>query len=187
MFSTCGGRGRCALWKALSALLLVAVLQLITLGCREEKPLGDETARFKKEVLGEMDRLAESFTLPVAAGDERKVQALLATTETRLDGQPFGLTILNANGVTLASTLRDEGAEALNFSRYRAVSRALKEGRVVHQMLYMQQGPELYVVCAPLFEAGEIQGVLAISFDSSEVKDRWGISEEEFLGMDFKR
>jgi len=40
-------------------------------------------------------------------------------------------------------------------------------------------------VAAPLGEDGLAAGVLVLTFLSGELADRWGITEEEFLALEF--
>ena len=62
--------------------------------------------------------------------------------------------------------------------------KALKERKIVKAKLYLQDRTTLYVVGIPLVRQGEALGLLVLAFDAADLRDRFGLTEEEFLRVD---
>jgi hypothetical protein len=101
-------------------------------------------------------------------------------------GRPYscGITVLDPHGITLASATPGEPIKRLNYSRYEVVMKALKERKIVKAKLYLQDRTTLYVVGIPLVRQGEALGLLVLAFDAADLRDRFGLTEEEFLRVD---
>ena len=77
-----------------------------------------------------------------------------------------------------------EPIKRLDYSRYEVVMKALKERKIVKAKLYLQDHSTLYTVVIPLVRQGEALGLLVLAFDTADLGDRLGLTEEEFLRVD---
>jgi hypothetical protein len=97
---------------------------------------------------------------------------------------PFRIGILNKTGETL--TVFPYKEEALgNFSSYEAVAQTLKDRRINQQRLFLQNGAQIYVICVPLLKDENLVGIMVLSLSVEEAKKRWGLTEQDFQGIDF--
>jgi len=93
---------------------------------------------------------------------------------------------LDHHGITLASATLAPGEpiRRLDYSRYEVVMTALKERKVVKARLFLQDGTKLYVVAIPLVRNEEAIGLLGLAFDASDLRDRFNLTEDEFMRVD---
>jgi len=54
-------------------------------------------------------------------------------------------------------------------------------------MLYLQNGSHLFVICSPLQKNGRIVGVPVVGLTTEDIMKSYGITEREFLRIDFNR
>ena len=64
---------------------------------------------------------------------------------------------------------------------------AMRERKIVKTKLYLQDRSALYVVAIPLERRGEVVGLLVLAFDQSDLRNRHGLTEEEFQNVDLGR
>ena len=93
---------------------------------------------------------------------------------------------MGPNGDTLA-VYPPKNAASLDFYNYEVVQQALRTRKVTQQRLFLQNGSRLYVICIPLLKNDRIIGLLALALSASDAKNRWGLTEKEFLSLDFNR
>jgi hypothetical protein len=161
----------------------VALLFCMSLlaGCAPSPP-GEA---FRKEVLAARESLAPSLMDAAASRDPRAARKILEQqcALSREAGRAFfcGITVLDHHGITLASATPGEPIKRLDYSRYEIVMQALKGRKIVKAKLYLQDRTTLYVVVIPLMRQGEAQGLLVLAFDAADLRDRYGLTEEEFL------
>jgi hypothetical protein len=174
---------------------LGAVFFLLLLGCvpgcgAKEPPLSPAAAAFKKEIRECIAMLAVPLTERVMKRDIPAIQVCLAQIEPEVIKLcrrcPFRLGVLDREGNTLAVHPPKKTGD-LDFYRYDVVQQALKEHRITRQRLFLQDGSKLYVVCAPLLQEQKTVGILAVALSADEARTRWGLTEEEFLVIDFNR
>jgi hypothetical protein len=166
----------------------VALLFCMSLlaGCAPSSP-GPPGEAFRKEVLAARESLAPSLMDAVASRDPRAARKILEQqcALSREAGRAFfcGITVLDHHGITLASATIAPGEpiKRLDYSRYEIVMQALKGRKIVKAKLYLQDRSTLYVVVIPLMRQGEAQGLLVLAFDAADLRDRYGLTEEEFL------
>lgn len=178
--------------KAVTAAAALVLLAAISTGCAlPESDQSDAVLSFKKEVKETGDALVPSLIEAVANRDPSAVRLLLdkQCALARENGRPFacGITVLDLHGITLASVTPSETIGRLNYSRYEVVMQALEGNKIVTTKLYLQDGTILYAVGIPLARSGKAQGLLVLTFDARELKNRVGITEKEFLKVDLNR
>jgi hypothetical protein len=178
--------------KAFTAVAGLVLLAAFCSGCGlPESGQSDAVLSFKKEVRETRDALAPTLIEAVANRDPRAVKLILdkQCALAKENRRPFacGITVLDLYGITFVSVTPSETIQRLNYSRYEAVMQALKENKIVTTKLYLQDGTTLDVVGIPLARNGKAQGLLVLTFDARELKDRVGITEQEFLKVDLNR
>jgi len=178
--------------KATIAAAGLVLLAALSSGCTlPESGQSDAVLSFKKEVKETADVLVPSLTEAVANRDPSAVMLILdkQCALARENGRPFtcGITVLDLNGITFASVTPSEMIRRLNYSRYEVVMQTLEGNKIVTAKLYLQDGTNLYVVGIPLARDGKAQGLLVLTFDARELKNRVGITEKEFLKVDLNR
>jgi hypothetical protein len=178
-----GDQGR--LWPV---LLLGAVIMFF--GCQaREAPLNPGIASFKQELKGCFDNLAVTLTEPVVRKDLAGIRTALENVDSpavklcRLC--PFELGVLNLSGETLAQYPVRGNSKPKDFSNYDLVKKAISSKKIQQQGLFLPDGSKLYLVCAPLIRGEKLIGLVAIAISSEDAKKRWGLTEKEFLALDF--
>jgi hypothetical protein len=167
------------------------LLLLVVGGCQAtEPPLSPAAASFKKEVQDCLQRISRELPLPLAKEDVPAINEVLARVEPEAVKLcrmcPFRLGVLNRNGETL--TVHPFKADALgNYSNYDVVVQTLKNQKINQQRLFLQNGSQIYLVCDPIMQGDKLLGILALSLSAQEAKQRWGITEKEFLALDFNK
>ena len=63
--------------------------------------------------------------------------------------------------------------------------KAIKSKKIQQQRFFLQDGSELYLICAPLIRQDTLIGLVAIAISSEDAAKRWDLTEKEFLAMDF--
>ena len=171
--------------KGVTLLLALALIA----SCTPSAP-GPASESFRKEVLAARDSLAPALMDAVASREPRLAKNILdqKCALAKEDGSPFacGITILDHHGITLASATLAPGEpiRRLDYSRYEVVMTALKERKVVKARLFLQDGTKLYVVAIPLVRNEEAIGLLGLAFDASDLRDRFNLTEDEFMRVD---
>jgi hypothetical protein len=167
--------GRRLMSSAMGVTLLLALALIAS--CIPSAP-GPAAESFKKEVQATKAALAPSLMDAVARREPLAGKS----------GSPFtcGITVLDPHGITLASATIAPGEpiKRLDYSRYEVVMKALKGRKIVKAKLYLQDRTTLYVVVIPLVRQGEALGLLVLAFDAADLRDRVGLTEEEFLRVD---
>ena len=170
--------------------LMLALLLLVVLGgCRaSEPPLTPKAAAFKKEVQDCIDRLCQGLVEPIQTKDEKSITAALKNLEPdalKLCRMcPFRIGILDKTGETLS--VYPYKAEAMgNFSNYDVVVQTLKNRQINQQRLFLQDGSQIYVICVPLIQGQDLVGLMVLSLSAEDAKQHWGLSEKEFLTLNF--
>jgi hypothetical protein len=165
------------------------VFCMVFCGCQaKEPPLSPGVAAFKKEVKEAMARLSRALIEPVANEDVAAVNEILQKVEPEAVKVcrmcPFRIGVLDKNGDTL--TIYPFKQDAIgNYSNYQLVIQTLNSKRMVQQRFFLQDGSQIYIVCGPIIQEGDVIGILALTLDAAEAKQRWGITEKEFMAIDF--
>ena len=170
---------------------LVLFLLLVSYGCQaQEPPLSPAAASFKKEVKDCIDRIAGPLVEPLSKKDIGALNETLKKVEPEAIKLcrmcPFRIGVLDKNGDTLTIYPFKEDAKG-DFSKYEVVVQVLKNRRIAGQRFFMQDGSKIYIICVPISHNEELLGVLALALGSEEAQKLWGITEKEFLAIDFNR
>jgi hypothetical protein len=173
-------------WLAVAALLLAAAW-----GCQSpEPPLRPGAAEFKKEVLACIAKLKADLVAPLVQRDITALNETLKEVEPEAIKLcrmcPFRIGVLNHEGYTLTVYPPKKDAVA-NFSNYEVVVQTLKSRRISTQRLFLQNGSQVYIICAPILQDDQVLGILAIAVSDQDAKQRWDMTAEEFLAIDFNR
>ncbi|MHB9074840.1 MAG: hypothetical protein ACYC6G_15100 [Desulfobaccales bacterium] len=175
--------------KALLWLALVVAATLL-LGCQTKPPpLSPAAASFKHEIKSCLTNLSAALMEPVAKKDVPAISAALAKVESpavklcRLC--PFQVGVLNPSGEALALYPPRSLNGTKNFSNYDLVTKAIRSKKIQQQRFFLQNGSELYIICAPLVREDKVIGLIAVAVNSKDAENRWNFKEKEFLGLDF--
>lgn len=171
-------------------MAFLILLPGLLLSCISNEPaLSEGPLAFKKEIGKTIKMLAPLLIKPVAQGDVSAINVVLNKTcrDAKKAGQPLTceIGILDKNGVSLAGSHPKGPYRALNYSHYSVVTQALERSKVIQARLFLQDGTKFYVVFSPLILNGHAEGLLGIGYTIEEVSKRWGITEKEFLSLDF--
>ena len=174
------------LWVALLILLLG-----LNFGCQtQEPPLSPAAASFKEEIKGCISRLVQPLMEPILKKDIAAINEALKKTEPEAIKLcrmcPFRMGVMDKNGDTLAVYPPKTDAR-LDFYNYEVVQRVLKNRKIAQQRLFLQDGSSLYIICVPLLKNDKVMGLLAIALNATEARNRWGLTEPEFLALNFNR
>ncbi|MGA9753520.1 MAG: hypothetical protein WBV23_00100 [Desulfobaccales bacterium] len=168
--------------------LTLVCAALLFWGCQaQEAPLSPAAATFKKEIKTCINTLAAPLLEPVANKDVAKIAGALEKVEPQTVKLcrmcPFQIGILNATGETLA--VHPPTKENKNFSNYDLVIKAINSKKIQQQRLFLQDGAQLYLICAPLIRQDKVIGLMAIAISADEAEKRWGLTEKDFLALNF--
>ncbi|MEW6387148.1 MAG: hypothetical protein AB1491_06505 [Thermodesulfobacteriota bacterium] len=177
-------RPRRRLWPYLAVMAA-----LLSLGCQaQEPPLSPAAALFKKEVKDCVNRLATALIQPVAAGNKAAILATLDKVEPETIKLcrmcPFITAVLNQQGDILA-THPPRPHTTRNFADYKLVIKTINSKRIQQARFYLQNGQQLYIISVPLLQADRVIGIMAIAISAQEAKNRWDVTEKEFMTLDF--
>jgi hypothetical protein len=169
-------------------LLLGAVILLF--GCQaREAPLSPGAATFKQEIKSCLTNLSATLMESVAKKDLAGIRDALEKVESpavklcRLC--PFEIGVTDQSGETLAVYPVKGDGKGKNYSNYELVIKAIKSKKIQQQRFFLQDGSELYLVCAPLVRENTLIGLVAIAISSADAEKKWGLKEKEFLALDF--
>lgn len=170
---------------------LLICLVMLLLGCQaQEPPLSKGAAAFKQEVQDTLDKFSSVLIEPVSEGNVGDINSAIHKVYAKAirEGRPlpFAVAILDKDAVRLTS-YPSKPYNIQKFSNYRAVVKALKKRQTAQGRLYLQGGAQLYVVCSPLLRQGKLAGVIILCLDAPKVNKKWGVSEEDFLGINFNQ
>ncbi len=177
-----GCRSRTQYW-----VMLVCVA-IFAFGCQaKEPPLSPAAATFKKEIKNCLAKLTAPLLAPVAKKNVAAISAILEKTEPQAIKLcrmcPFRIGVLNPLGETLA--VHPPSQKASNFSSYDLVIKTINTKKIQQQRFFLQNGSELYIICVPLVREDKVIGLIAVAISAEEALKRWGLTEKEFLAIDF--
>jgi hypothetical protein len=164
-------------------LLVCAVLLLFA--CQAQPP--SPTASFKKDVKSILDKLCTALVEPVFKSDLPGIETVLSENEPQLAKLcprcPFQVGVLNQHGQILA--VHPPTGRSNNFSSYDLVIKTIKSKQIQQQKFFLQDGPELYIICAPILRQDKVIGLIGIAISAEEAKSKWGLTEKEFMALNF--
>jgi hypothetical protein len=164
-------------------LLVCAVLLLFACQSRPLSP----AASFKKDVKSILDKLCTTLVEPVFKGDVPGIESALSEIEPQFAKMcrmcPFQVGVLNQHGQILVVHPPPERTN--NFSSYDLVIKVISSKMIQQQKFFLQDGPELYVICAPILRQDKVIGLIGIAISAEEAKSKWGLTEKEFMALNF--
>jgi hypothetical protein len=171
--------------------VLGGLLVLALCGCQaKEPPLRPGAAAFKKEVRACIEKLQTSLIEPLSRRDIQAINETLKKVEPEAIKLcrmcPFRIGVMNHEGFTL--TVYPPKANAIgNFSNYEVVIQTLDSRRTCQQRFFLQDHSQVYIICAPILREDKVLGLVALAVSADEAKQRWDMTAEEFLAIDFNR
>ena len=85
---------------------------------------------------------------------------------------------------TAPGSIEKSGYEDMSFASFKGVDQVVSSRQIVQMPLYFQE-QKVLVVGAPLVREDRLLGIMCLSFDAEKFEKEWGISEQEFLKIDF--
>ena len=155
-------------------------------GCGESKPLTPKADTFRKEIQAALKRLAPPLAKPVAQEDHKGVQKVLvrlfALCAKACEGLMDDVVVLDKDGISIA-VYPPRRCRMWEYADYAAIKNAMLWKKPTNAVLYTQDGSTIYVICAPLLIEDKVSGILCLGFAGKKVKEKRGISREEFLSL----
>ena len=178
-------RDQIRLWPV---LLVSAVILLF--GCQaREAPVSPGVSTFKQEIKSCFTNLSPTLMELVAKKDLAGIRTALEKAESpavKLCRMcPFEIGVTDASGETLVAYPVKGDGKGKNYSQYDLVIKAIKSQKIQQQRFFLQDGSELYLICAPLIRQDTLIGLVAIAISSVDAAKRWDLKEKEFLALDF--
>ena len=169
--------------------IFLLLLLMVLSGCQaKEPPLSPAAASFKKEVQDCLDRLCQGLAGSILKADVDALNETLKKVEPEAIKLcrmcPFRIAILDKNGETL--TVYPYKVEAMGYyANYEGVAQTLKNRQINQQKLYLQDGSQIYLIFLPLLHDKDLVGIMVLSLSAKDAHDRWGLTEKEFLDINF--
>ncbi len=164
------------------------IILLIFCACSaKEPPLSPGAANFKQEVKDCITRLVAPLAGVMAQQDLPAVNKALAKAEPGIKlcrMCPFQIGVVNQTG-DIVARCPEKKEGTINFSGYGLFEQVQKSRRISQQRFFLQNGSEIYIIAVPLLYEGQMVGLLGLALDSAEALHRWGLTDQEFLGLDF--
>jgi hypothetical protein len=170
------------------AIILMCFAGII-LGCPAEKPpISRKAQSFKQDMLMMLKTYSTPLVVPVAQGDKKAIDEIIEKLiKEKKDNLPVpdAVDVLDKNGIHKAGYPKDVPL-GYDYSQYRITPQVLQKGKYAQGRFY-SHGAKAYCVLAPLRQKDKIVGALAISYWDKKMEEEWGLSEEEFLKIDFNQ
>jgi hypothetical protein len=171
-------------------ILTFMFLSVGTGGCgKREPPLSNEALSLKKEIKERIEKYASVFLEPLSRRDKAAVQEALGklSVEFTKGGQPltWGAAVLDRDGITLGALTSGGPQAGLDYSNMKPVAEVLKTGKMAQGKFYRQDGFNAYYVVKPLVDQGGLVGLFVLGLSAKELTEKKGISEKEFMAIDF--
>jgi hypothetical protein len=172
------------------SLLCISLVFFLTLpACKPSPAPSSAAVAFKKEVRDNIEKLSPPFAEALLKGNQKAIESALtrACVEAEQQGKPFscGIAILDKNGISITTTSPRKSSRGIDYSHYESITKSLRAKRIVHARLFLQDGTKIYAVSSPLVQDGRLVGLLVLGYFSTEVQRNWGLTEAEFLEIDF--
>jgi hypothetical protein len=170
--------------------LTLGLAAILFCGCQSKPaPLSPGVANFKHEIKDCLNKLFEALREPVANKDIPAINAALQKIESpavKLCRMcPFKIGVLDRHGDGLAMYPPSNGNNLKNYSGYGLVQKAINSKKIQQQRFFLQNGSEIYIICAPLLRNDNLIGLMAIAINSEDANKRWDLTDKAFLALDF--
>jgi hypothetical protein len=97
---------------------------------------------------------------------------------------PFQIGVVNEAG-DIVARCPEKKEGTINFSGYGFFEQVQKSRRISQQRFFLQNGSEIYIIGVPLLHEGQLVGMLGLAVDAADALHRWGLTDKEFLALDF--
>jgi hypothetical protein len=175
---------RIQVWSIVFGILTLIFLSMETGGCgKKEPPLSKEALSLKKEIKERIERYAPVFIDPLSRGDKTAVQQALGKLSVEL--MTWGAAVLDKDGIILGALTSGGPQAGFDYSNIKPVAEALKDRKWVQGKFYRQDGFCAYYVVGPLLRREQLIGLFVLGLPSKEVNEKRGVSEKEFMAIDF--
>jgi hypothetical protein len=175
----------------MNKVIAIVFLLFFSLHLFGEASAEESTRTFKETVKEAIKKLSPTFIDPLSKGDANATNTALAKIVSdsgkQKSGPNFGIGVLDRDGIAVAGKYITGVFKKENFSKYSFVIKAFKKKKVVQDRLYFQDRSEFYVVCAPLVSQGQLVGALVLGFTSSEVNEKYHLTTEQFMALNFNK
>ena len=177
--------------------MVIISFSALFLACNTGEPSNPAAEEFRKQMLADYSDLkltlipALETDKPIVAAGEAIENFLLESKSN--DQGIFGISLLDISGKYLTGAVIDnkntgelvkDKYKDTNFHSYRVVEQIVKSRRVMQERLYLQD-TSILAIGFPVINNRDLLGILCLSFESHEFEKRWGLSEKEFLHIDF--
>ena len=171
-------------------IIALIFLSVGTGGCgKKEPPLSQKALALKKEAKEKIEKYSPAFVGPLSKRDKAAVQETLGKLSIELtkDGQPltWGAAVLDKDGVAFGALASGGPQAGLDYSNIKPVADALKNRKMAQGKFYRQDGFSAYYIVNPLVHQGELVGLFVLGLSAKELTEKKGISEKEFMAIDF--
>jgi hypothetical protein len=173
---------------------LVAVLIFLSVGgsgCgKKESPVSKGGLKFKTQIREMVQRLEPHLLESASKEDRKDAETTLErfASDVFQEGwvRPLIMGLVDKQGVVLARWPGTVSSVSGNdFAQYDAFKKALKNRKIFQERLFLQGGQNTLVLCVPFPRKGEMTGIVVFTFRPDDLKEQIGLTEEEFLAMDF--
>ena len=138
------------------------------------------------------DRLLQEPGLGDPAKTAPVMRALVQEACRVEKNMPYGLIIIGRDGRVVSGCFTDSKAPdgvvivppGQNYAEFQAIKKVFNQGKSAQFATFDQEGKYL-AVCTPLKKEGGFKGALCMGLAAGWVKKQKGVSEEEFLALDF--
>ncbi|MEJ2093248.1 MAG: hypothetical protein P8X65_13770 [Syntrophobacterales bacterium] len=159
-------------------------------GCQEAKPPpSPKAAAFSREVQSVINRIAPPLAGPVAQkdrkADQKALEKVFSLCAEECQDMFYYVFILDQQGV-LTALYPPAEVNKFQFSNYKGVQKAFAEKKPNQTALYKPNGTLIYIIYVPLIHEGHMVGIVAFGLEENKVLEEGGLSEKEFLALDFK-
>lgn len=180
-----------------AAITALISLSALFPSCSSDKPLRPEVQSFREQMLTDFN-LLQSRLVPVLEKD-KPVDAAADVIENFLlelknnDRRIFSIGLLDKSGEYLTGFVTDskntgklikDKYKNMDFHSFKVVEKIINSERILQEQLYLQDS-EILGIGFPIVKDGDFIGILCFTFKTHEFKKKWGISEKEFLKIDF--
>jgi len=165
--------------------------------CTSDQLLSQRAQTFREQTLEDFDILTSKL-MPALESDSPVIAAGEVIEDSLLDlhgagRRILGIGLLDTSGEYLTGysledkitgKLRKDKYKGMNFASFEGVEKIVNSRKIVQATFYLQDARVL-VIGFPLVDGDNLLGIAYFSFNSQEFEEEWGISEKEFLKIDF--
>ena len=167
-------------------LLSLAVLAGCTGTSASKNPAAED---FRKEVEATARRMVPLLVEPMTRGDRGAVRQILSSERKRVLSAPNAVlmqtVVLDPKGVVFECDIPFVCDTSRDYSRLDLVAGALKGKAGRHGKIYTANNKEAFIVLTPISLKGEKEGLLGLVYDADRLLRERGVTEREFLAMNF--